>query len=338
MATQDIDALLDRARRLVSSHSGEALALAGQARELAVAEGLQGLQAAALVVEAHAMTMFGQQAEALDALLVALDLGDHHGMGLARGDALQMLARVYYTRGEYERASDCWCACVELEDADIAPTVRIRAHVGLGQLLYAHEQYDSALAHHRRALVLAEESDDPQLTSSCLINIAVDLMRLGLLSDAIASLKQALPLVRADKNYEYEAEIYSVLGQIDMARGDIERARMSLMVALKINRLHVNSWGEASNLLWLGQCSLAEGLLETADDELRSALALAQSMGSQHLLANAHHALATLCRSNGQTEIADKHELSYRELRRQLLEHARSPRLATMELRLSPVT
>lgn len=336
MVELEVDSLLERARKLVSSQSAESLSLAGRARELAKSANYHQGEIAALVVEANALHMFGRHTEAHDALLTAMEYGERFGMGQERGEALQMLARVYYTRGEYERSSDCWCACIELPDIDIAPEIRIRAHIGLGQLLFAHEQYDSALAHHRRAAVLAEERDDAQLTSCCLINIAVDLMRLELQGESIATLKQALPLVRADKNYEYEAEIYSVLGQIDLARGDLARARMSLMVSLKINRLHINTWGEASNMLWLGQCSLAEGALDSASDELDRALELAQSMGSQHLMANTHFALAELCRCHGQGDAAQEHENQYRNLRRQLLEHARSPRLATMELRLAP--
>ncbi|KPC49154.1 tetratricopeptide repeat protein [Amantichitinum ursilacus] len=336
MNQTEIDDLLAQARRITSSQSAQALALADQAREASRALAYKQGEAAALVVHASALYMFGRGNEALNDLTSALEIGEKNEIGCTRGAALQMIARVYYTQGQYERASDCWLACLELPDSAVAPEFRTRAHVGLGQLLFAHEQYETALAHHRRAADLAEEQDDPHLVSICLINIAVDLMRLNRFEESHATLKQALPLVRAGQNLEYEAEIYSVVGQIHLARGELDRARMSLMVALKINRLHINTWGEASSLLWLGRSSMGSGYYESAQDELRRALALAEAMGSQHLMAQAHRALAELYARCEDHDAAVRHETEFQTLRNQLLQQAyASPQLATMELRLN---
>ncbi|WP_148717026.1 hypothetical protein [Chitinolyticbacter meiyuanensis] len=332
----ELNQLLERARKIVRSQSAEAMALATQAGELArAASDAQG-ESLALTIYAHGYFMFGRSQEAKDTLLQALVIGEGRDIGTARGEALQLIARVAYTLGEYERAADCWCACTELDRSQVRMAERIQAHIGLGQLCYAHDHYELALAHHRRAAELAEADDDPHLTSTSLLNIAADLIGLQRCGEAADALKQALPLVRADQNYQFEAEIFSLFGQIRLIAGEIEAARMSLMVALKINRLHINTWGESSVLLRLAQCSLAAEEVEMATEQLARARALAEAMGSTPLLADIHAALSRLAELQQEPAVANEHREQAAALRQQLRASADSPRYATLELRLAP--
>jgi tetratricopeptide (TPR) repeat protein len=334
MLVSSVDQLIQQAKKLISSRSIDSLEFATQARDLAVEVGCRFSEAAALTVYSSVLQLFGRHREAIDILDKVLDIAETDDLGVWRGEALQLLGRHTYTLGEYERAARYWCRCLELSTQAIETSQRLCAHVGLGQLYYAHEQFEVALIHHKIAQELAKKEQSANFQSICLINIAVDLFRLNRLDDAMLIARQALPLVRAEGNYELEAEVYSVFGLIRLARGDIERARMNFLVALKINRLHINTWSEAANLLALGRCSLANLEYEAALDELQRAFSLANAMESQYLLAEIHEAFATIYQIKNQLELQEKHEIAHKTLRALLLEQSASAQLRSMEMDL----
>lgn len=335
MARPELQDLLDRARKLVNSQTADALSLALRARDMAVADGDRYVEAEALNLSAQAMALFGQYGDALETLLCVMELSTKVDIGTQQGMALQLIARSHYTQADYEAATDCWLACIELPRSAVSELDQVQAHIGLGQVLFANEQYENALAHHRRAAELSENCDDVTLMAASLINIAVDQQYLGRFVDALDALKQALPLVRAAKHYEFEAEIYGIIGQIQFARGEVGKARMSLRVALKINRLHNHLWGEANDLLWLGHCSITDGLLEAARDELLRAMQLAEAMGTQNLTARIHLALSTLYMALEQPEQSLAHIAAYQGMQQGMIDAITSSRFASMELRLN---
>ncbi len=334
MLVSSVDQLIQQAKKLISSRSVDSLAFATQARDLAVELGCRLSEAAALTVYSSVLQLFGRHREAIHILDKVLDVAEPDELGVWRGEALQLLGRHTYTLGEYESAAQYWCRCLELSTQAIETTQRLCAHIGLGQLYYAHEQFEMALTHHKMAQDLAKKEHDANYQSICLINIAVDLFRLDRLDDAMSIARQALPLVRAEGNYELEAEVYSVFGLIRLARGDIERARMNFLVALKINRLHINTWNEAANLLALGRCSLANAEYEAALDELQRAFTVAELMESQYLLAEIHEAFAIIYQKINQPKLQEQHDIQHKALRALLLEQSASAQLRSMEMTL----
>jgi tetratricopeptide (TPR) repeat protein len=334
MLVSSVDQLIQQAKKLISSRSVDSLAFATQARDLAVELGCRLSEAAALTVYSSVLQLFGRHREAINILDKVLDVAEPDELGVWRGEALQLLGRHTYTLGEYESAAQYWCRCLELSTQAIETTQRLCAHIGLGQLYYAHEQFEMALAHHKMAQDLAKKEHDANYQSICLINIAVDLFRLDRLDDAMSIARQALPLVRAEDNYELEAEVYSVFGLIRLARGDIERARMNFLVALKINRLHINTWNEAANLLALGRCSLANAEYEAALDELQRAFSVAEMMESQYLMAEIHEAFATIYQKINQPKLQEQHDIQHKAMRALLLEQSASAQLRSMEMTL----
>jgi tetratricopeptide (TPR) repeat protein len=334
MNEAELQRQLSRARKLLHSQSTEALALALEARKQAQQQQFYELEAGALCVMANCVYDFGHYSEVLAYLDEISQLGAAHSIGTQEGEQLQCCARTYYTMGEYSKAHDYWRRCLTLPDSAIILDTRIKAHIGLGQLFYAHEHYESALAHHRRAEELAASSDDYQLQAAILINIAVDLISCDKLNDAHVVLKGALPLVKADQNYRNEAEIYSLIGQIQLLRGEYDKARMSLLVALKINRMHINQWGEASTMVTLGKVYFASGLIEMAREQLVEALNKACGLGAIHMQYTVHQVLAEIYQCLGKDDIAVGHANLHRALRKQLLESTLESDLETMELRL----
>ncbi|AOY01377.1 tetratricopeptide repeat protein [Jeongeupia sp. USM3] len=332
----DLRPLLDRIRRIILSQTVEAMAQAGQARELARQQARPRDEAEALLLHGQAMLAFGRFEKGRTALLAALEIGRSVEIGILHGETLQQIARSYYAQGDYDRTAECWLACLDLPDTLAGEEVRCQAHIGLGQLLYAQEQFEAALAHHHHAVRLTTEQSTLVLYhAAALINVGADLLQLGRYDEAEAAFDRALPLTRHSQHVEHEAEIYGLQAQLRLARGDAERAQQQLRVALKLSRLHGNDWGEAFNLITLGRCNLAGGDYDHAREALEQALALSEAMGTASLAARAHQGLAELAERLGHAADAQRHLERFRTLREQLLGQLSAARFATMELRLA---
>lgn len=334
MTLVELERSLNRAQKLVHTQSGEALNLAFNARESARNCGVALLEAQALSICAQATFNFGNNDDTLAYLEEINQLGVQHDIGQYEGASLNLYARTQYTLGAYHLSRDSWNRCLTLPYCAIDLETRVQAHVGLGQLYFAHEHFQTALAHHRKAEDLAASSEDYHLQGAILINIAADLIACEQLDEAYSVLKGALPLVRADQSYRNEAEIYMLIGRIQLLRGDLDRSRMSLMVALKINRLHIHQWSEASTLLILGECHLAKGELLHAIDALNSALLIATALGALHLQSSIHLALATAYSAMGESETAQQHQAQHTAMRNHILSERHATQLETMELAL----
>ncbi|MBE9608969.1 tetratricopeptide repeat protein [Chitinilyticum piscinae] len=277
---------LAQARQLTRSNCVEALNQATQAEQLATTLALPSARAKALCCMANAYWLLGDTDRSRQKLAEVQRIALGSDIGHSEGEAALITARNHYTLGEYPQARDFWQRCLTMPDAAIRTEDRILALIGLGQLFFAHEQFQTALAYHQRAEELAASSDDYHLQSGIMINIAADLVQLDRLEDARAVLKDALPLVRADRNVEYEAEIYTHLGHIQLLQGEHDKARMTLLVALKINRLHLKPWSEATNQHLLARCYLQAGDLQHARELLDVSRQLATTLGVQHLQLN----------------------------------------------------
>ncbi len=334
MTLVELERSLNRAKKLVHTQSGDSLDLALNAIEFARRHAAPQLEAKALSLCAQATFNFGNNDDTLAYIEKINQLGILHDIGQYEGESLNLYARTQYTLGVYHLSRDCWSRCLTLPDCAIDLETRVQAHVGLGQLFYAHEHFQTALAHHRKAEDLAASSEDYHLQGAILINIGADLIACEQLDEAYSVLKGALPLVRADQSYRNEAEIYMLIGRIQLLRSDLDRAKMSLMVALKINRLHVYQWSEASTLLALGECHIAQGEFTHAIDLLNTGLVSAIALGALHLQSCIHQAFATAYSSIGEMEIAQQYQQKFACLRLQLLSERHATQLETMELAL----
>ncbi|QZA80487.1 hypothetical protein [Deefgea piscis] len=331
MTLVELERSLNRAQKLVHTQSAEALQLALSAKPLAQQLKAVRLFAQALFLCAQAHFNFGRYPESLRDLADLNALANLENIARYEGARLNLYARVQYTLGAYHLARDSWNRCLTLPDEAIALESRVQAHIGLGQLYYAHEHYQTALTHHRKAQELASH-EDHHLHASILINIAADLIGCAQLDEAYRNLKSALPLVKADQSYRNEGEIYMNIGLIQFLRGDLDRATISLMVALKINRLHHHQWSEANTMLVLGRCQTAKGDVDLAIETLQSALHTASHLGIRHQQASIHAALAQSYTVKHDLESAQHHQAQHQHLRLQLRNEIHQAELETMEL------
>lgn len=322
-----IDQLLSRSRKLVKSQSAEALTLSKEARQLAIEQNSPEMEAAALCLHAQALLMLGRHDETQQALELACLLADQHSVGHAEGDAQQLLGRALFERSQYLQASECWRRCLMLPHTSISTEARARAHLGLGLVHLTRERFDMALEQHRMAEELALESDNRLLHSDAQLHVAADLMKLGHSDDAMTLLKDTLPQVRAEKSYEMEADIYGLIGEIHLERGETGKAQTSLMVALKINRLAANLAGETANLISLGMCEMACHEIDSALEFLDYARSLALETESKRMLSRVELALSQVYLAANQPEAAAPHAAEHARLREEMLHPLHKPGL-----------
>lgn len=311
--------LLAHAHKLVKSQSAEALALAEEARKLAAAAGAHDQEAAALCLHARALLMLGRSDETLLALRSVTALAQAHPVGPHAGESLQLLGETHFNRSQYAEAGEYWRRCLLLPNESIGIETRVRAHIGVGMVHLTQERYGMALEHHRMAESLALESDNPLLHSDAQLHVATDLIKLGQVDDAMLLLKEALPQVRAEKNYAREGEIYGLIGEIHLAQGELDKARAVLMVALKINRLAVNLGCETANLISLGLCELGSNETESALEYLQDARTLSLELGSKRLQARVEQVLERICLAMHDPDTASTHAAEYLRLQAQIL-------------------
>lgn len=314
------DQLIARAKALAKSQSRDALELTLQARQRAAEQNLPDQEAAALCLQARILLLLSRNNEALAALAQVHALASGHDIGPRQGEALQLQGRALFSGSQYQQAAVCWQNCLALPSSAIDSKPLTRAHMGLGSIHFIRDQFDQALEHHRQAESLALNSDDPLLYSEAQLHLATIFVKQGQHATALALLKEALPQIRAAKNYTQEAVVYGLIGEIHIHHGELEKAQTSLMLALKINRLIANLPGEVINLILLGQCELRSQEIEGALDLLHSAHTLALESGSTHLLAQAEQGLAEACLATGQAREAEHHAAEYRRLRTQILD------------------
>lgn len=316
--------LLQHARHIVKSQSLEALSATREARQLAIAQQAYELEAAALCIHAHALLMLGRYDDALCALDGVRALSESHDIGQQKGEALQLLGRTLFERSMYDEASEQWQHCLMLDLHAISTDSRTRAHLGLGLVQLTRERFDIALEHHRMAQSLALESDNHLLHSDAQLHMAADLMKMGRTDDAMTLLKETLPQVRACKSYDMEADIYGLIGEIHLARGEIYKAQTSLMVALKINRLAINLNGETANLIALGLCEMHSKEIDSALEFLKYAQSLVAETGSKRLSARAELALSHIYLA-ANDHAAAKHAENHARIRAEMLHSSHKP-------------
>lgn len=312
---ESVDQILDRARALLKSSCAEALVLAGQARALAAEQSSHSGEAAALNLNARILIMLGRHDAAMLALQQVSDMATRNPIGAHQGEAMQLLGRNHYLCSRYGLARECWRTCLALVPPAINNSLLARANIGLGCLARIGGNHDAALQFHRQAESQAQECDDPVLYSEAQLRVAGDLIRLDQPATAMQILREALPQIKAARNYAQEATAYALIGEIHFGLEEIEKAHASLMLALKINRLLDRPTAEAANLRLLGFCELHRQEYDGAFDFLNTARALALECGSLYLQALIAQALAKASQTVGDHTTAEQYQAEYRHLR-----------------------
>ncbi|GAB7127379.1 hypothetical protein JCM19000A_18860 [Silvimonas sp. JCM 19000] len=328
-----IDALIDESERHTYDDAVLALRLATQATGLIDAETEPTVAVRALLRLSHMQLAFGQLHDAQMVLLRALTVAETSDLETERGEIMHAMASIYYTIGEYDDAIDNWADCLDPRNVGFSANTRIHAHIGVGQIYFAHDAFDTALAHHRRAEILADQAHAPaELRCRVLINVAIDCLRMIRLVDAVEALEKALPLAREIGHSEYLVEIAVYLATTALECEDLVTAGHWLDVADNIDI--VWRWGQNLRMLARGRWYLMSGDLPAALRVLQQALDLASDLGVSHKTFQAHHLLAQTWTRMGDLAQAELHHRRYQEIFNSIVRPGTFARLQALEQRL----
>lgn len=264
--------------------------------------------------------------------LKALTIAETEELPELRGEILQELAGAYYTQGEFDEAIDYWGDCLSDEGAGFSDDTRIYAHIGLGQVYFAHEQFAMALHQHLHAQSLTNDAMSNELRARVLINVAADHLALEQYDEAERVLDLAWPMALTDGHKEYQGEVLIYQANVALGRGHTRLARDFIAQAQTLRR--VWHWGETSEMMLMGRILIAENRLDDALDAIHRALQRADEIGTGHKVFKAHHLLAQVYRALGRQTESEHHYRQYQEAYKRIVGTSTYAKLKALEQRL----
>ncbi|KAF0813840.1 hypothetical protein IGB42_01519 [Andreprevotia sp. IGB-42] len=330
----DLALLLEESERLTYIDPHRAMQLAEEARNHADDCPDATLRCRVWRRYGSLLLAFGRVPDGQQAMLNALKIAETEDIEAERGEIIQELASIYYTVGEYGEAIAYWGDCLDAShNAGFMRSTQIHAHIGLGQVYFAHESFQMALAHHLTAQQLLIPALGADLHARVSINLAADYYKLHRYDDALQALRLAAPWSHEAGNQEYQGEILVYQCHIALDRGDIATARSYLVQAESLRRVWV--WGEVSQQMTRGRLAMADGDLDEARQCFLAALGRAEEMGSAHEVYQANHLLAQVSQHSGDVTAAERYHRRYQEVFNRIVRPATFAQLRALEARLS---
>ncbi|SMC18351.1 hypothetical protein SAMN02745857_00540 [Andreprevotia lacus DSM 23236] len=331
--TSALGGLIEESERLTYLDPHRALSLAEEASRLAATSADPVLASRAWRRYGSLLLAFGRIPDGQQAMLNALKIAEAEDIEFERGEIIQEIASIYYTLGEYGEAIAYWGDCLdETHNAGFVLSTRIHAHIGLGQVYFAHESFQMALAHHLQAQSLCTDELHVDLRARVAINLTADYYKLHRYNDALAALSLAEPLSVEAGNQEYLGEILVYRCHIALDLGQLAAAHEYLAGAEALRRVWV--WGEVSQQITRGRLAMAEGDLAEARRCFAGALARAEDMGSAHEVYQANHLLAQASQLAGDVADAERYHRRYQEVFNRIVRPATFAQLRALEARL----
>jgi tetratricopeptide (TPR) repeat protein len=196
------------------------------------------------------------------------------------GHELRNLGRVYWHRGEYDKALDhCQRSLLVARAAGDRPGEQ-RAHGFLGPVLFSLGRYEEALFHSQRALAIARETGDRGREAGLLANLGNLWWVRGRYPEALEGYEQSLTMAREVGDRIGEGLALGNLGRVHARLGHPEQALHHFREALVLHREVGDRLGEHNALDRLGELHIRLGHLRVARDELRQSLAIARELGN----------------------------------------------------------
>ncbi|WP_255991550.1 tetratricopeptide repeat protein [Chitinolyticbacter albus] len=325
--------LISESERLTYLDPDASLKLAEQASQLAVDGSDPTLALLAWKRYGCMLFAFGDIPQGQICHLKALTIAETEDLKPLRGEILQELASAYYTQSSFDEAIDYWGDCLVDEGSGFSADTRIHAHIGLGQVYFAHEQFAMALHQHLHAQSLTVDQTSLEMRACILINLAADHLELEQYDDAERMLDLAWPLALTQGHKEYQGEILIYQANVALGRRNTRLARDFVAQAQTLRRVWY--WGETSEMMLMGRILITEGRLEEALEPIAHALKRALEIGSGHTVFKAHHLLAQVYRALGQQAESEQHYRQYQEAYKRIVGTSTYAKLKALEQQLA---
>ncbi|MFT2720367.1 HD domain-containing phosphohydrolase [Deinococcus sp. A31D244] len=276
----------------------------------------------------------GRSDEALTHLQEALELWTALGQYSGQTHCLNNIGALQMSLGQYHLAITTLNRAYTLS-RDHLSDLRAEAFIlsTLARVHHLDQDHARAVSVMRAAQLAAAGTPDQVVQATMHLNLGSFCLAAGELEEAAEQLEAALTLSRRLGYRLGELSTLDSLGSLYERRGESDRAvaahDQALSIALEIGDIQ----GELEARLHLGQLHLGAAHLDEASMQLQLALELAIQTGTPRETADAHHALAEVCRQRGDYRAGFEHQAQLRTIERSLFDHERDRQTRDLTIR-----
>ncbi|GAB6174378.1 AAA family ATPase [Paradesulfitobacterium aromaticivorans] len=174
------------------------------------------------------------------------------------------------------------------EESDVEPKILAQIKIGLGLIAAQQGDLPQAIACYQAALAVAMGSRDQDTALDQIVVARINLSHYLYLIHDTEALEHALSglhLAHEKGLLEFHCHLLSILGEIELARGDLEAAERYFTEGLDMAERQVFPYHAARLKANLGRLARERGYAAEAVQQLSSALASADALGTRHLVA-----------------------------------------------------
>jgi diguanylate cyclase (GGDEF)-like protein len=328
---EQVLARLDLCAAIALRDARRALRLAREATELATALDDPALQARCWREQGVALFNLSELADALAAYERAAELFQQAGDENGQADAIRGMGIVYEQLDDFNRALEHLITALRLYEAHSNLTAQARTLNSMGVVYSRSGRPEDGLAAYAQAYQLHRQLDDPLATALTRNNMGINLKNLGRYAEAEEALLEATTLLEQGGSIYYAGAL-SNLALVYERQGRLEEAEAAHRRACELARRHGVAYIENESLLCLGRFYLAQDRLDEARPLLEAALQRSQAAQLPSKEAEAHQALAELCKRTGQLAQALEHLEAGHRLERQVFNEQSDRRLKNLQV------
>jgi tetratricopeptide (TPR) repeat protein len=282
--------------------------LAAAGRHAEVVEYLGAQPASELADSASLALLFGtaharlgRHDEGQRWLDLALDLARKRDEQDVERHALNARGAIALVSGRIDEAADYFTQALLAASRDGDAVTTGRCSNNLGIISNLRGRHAEAIGSWEIAAAAFDRAGLQRGVAECHHNQAIAYREQGALDRALAAADRAVAQAEADGDRTLRALTVRGRAEIRVVRGELEQARGELDRVREIRGGLLDTVGEAEDLRVAASLLVAEGQLAAAERGLREAIARAESHGRPQLLAEATRDLAMVLRRSGRT-------------------------------------
>ncbi len=231
----------------------------------------------------------------------------------ARGDfpraaeLLRSIGRLYFERGDYERATQVFTE--SLEQAEIIGSL-VQKGAALNCLAVVEQfrgNVDAAQQHYQTAGLLAEQAADPKLTALVQQNLGVLATMRGDYEVALDHNQNALAAFRALNDELASARVLNNIGMLHVDVEQLGYAEMSFRGALTLAERNADAGLRVKIQINRAELAMARQDFEAAHEFCDEAFREYTRLGSESGLSEVYKAYGILYRETGNSQLATTH-------------------------------
>ncbi|WP_157669474.1 ATP-binding protein [Chitinibacter sp. GC72] len=279
-----------------------------------------------LVIDQH-----GYPDSSINILYEALQLAQSYHQFQDEARLLNVIGRAVYTRAEYRRAMQAWAHCLEVATLAEDQVCWVWAKVGIAQIYDALEDNATAAILLRQAEDKARLIDDQTLLMNILLNLGVNLLRIGQRQEALQVYQESLQLAEQLDHADDIGEIYFRIAEAYLELGELPHSKANLAQALSICQQAHHMWALANIYGVRARIAEHEGHLQAALDEVQTGIDFASASGSAHIQMRLLMQQAELAESVNDASLALRAFRQANQLREKISPHDHQQQLAELE-------